>query len=69
MTPTRGFSSFKFLPGTGDSIIVAMKSEELAEDDSQDAFLTIFSLDGRVLLEETRIPGKMKFEGLEVWSV
>ena len=67
LTPTRGFSDFKFLPGSNDNIIVAMKSEENEEAQTQNTYLTVFDLDGKVLMEETEIPGKMKFEGLEFY--
>ena len=65
LTPTRGFSDFKFLPGSKDEVIVALKSEENEEQQTQNSYLTVFSLDGRVLMEETEIPGGMKYEGLE----
>ena len=65
LTPTRGFSEFKFLPGSNDNIIVAMKSEENEEKQTQNTYLTVFTLDGKVLMEEMEIPGQMKFEGLE----
>lgn len=65
LTPSRGFSEFKFLPGSKDSIIVAMKSEESEKDHSQNTYITVFSLDGTILMEETEIPGNHKFEGLE----
>lgn len=74
LTPTRGFSSFKFLPGSGDTVIVALKSEEVARNDSQRTFITVYGeeSDGRwkVLMDERLIPGDYKFEGLEVigWS-
>ena len=64
-TPTRGFSEFKFLPGSNDNVIVALKSEENEEEKTQNSYLVVFNLDGTVLMEETEIPGKMKFEGLE----
>ena len=65
LTPTRGFSEFKFLPGSNDNIIVALKSEENEEEKTQNSYITVFNLDGTMLMEETEIPGKMKFEGLE----
>ena len=65
VTPTRGFSEFKFLPNSGDSIVVAIKSEENEMEHTQNSFITVFSLDGRILLEETEIPGNHKYEGLE----
>ena len=65
LTPTRGFSEFKFLPGSKDSVIVALKSEENEEEKTQNSYIMVFNLDGTMLMEETEIPGKMKFEGLE----
>jgi len=65
ITPERGFSTFKFVPGTHDQIILAVKSEENAEKESQSSFLTVFNLKGEILMEETEIPGGMKYEGVE----
>ncbi|KAH8382755.1 hypothetical protein KR009_005127 [Drosophila setifemur] len=62
-TPTHGFSSFKFLPGTDDSIIVALKSEEL--NGKTATFITAFDTAGKTLLPETRIETEFKYEGFE----
>ncbi|XP_068155197.1 apyrase [Drosophila tropicalis] len=62
-SPTHGFSSFKFLPGTDDSIIIALKSEELNGKTS--TFITAFNLSGKTLLRETRIETDYKYEGFE----
>uniref|UniRef100_A0A3P9LSW6 Soluble calcium-activated nucleotidase 1 n=2 Tax=Oryzias latipes TaxID=8090 RepID=A0A3P9LSW6_ORYLA len=62
LNPTHGFSSFKFVPGTDDQIILALKSEEDAGKIA--TYITAFSLDGQVLLPETEI-GDVKYEGLE----
>ena len=64
-TPSRGFSEFKFLPNSNDSIIVAIKSEENEAKQTQNSYITVFAVDGTILLEETEIPGNHKFEGLE----
>ena len=69
LTPTRGFSDFKFLPGSKDEVIVALKSEENEEQQTQNSYLTVFNLDGSVLMDETEIPGGMKYEGLEFLCV
>eukprot|EP01080_Neovahlkampfia_damariscottae_P004555 gene4555-7939_t len=61
-TPIRGFSSFKFIPGRPNEII-ALKSAE--ENKMQQAFITVFNLNGEVLLEETLI-GNEKYEGIEI---
>ncbi|XP_014667928.1 PREDICTED: soluble calcium-activated nucleotidase 1-like [Priapulus caudatus] len=62
--PTHGFSSFKFIPGTGDKIIVAIKSEENADAETAAAFIMAFTIDGKILMDETKI-GDFKFEGVE----
>lgn len=60
--PTLGFSSFKFVPDTDDQIVLALKSEEDAGKIA--TYITAFTLDGRVLMPETKI-GDVKYEGLE----
>ena len=64
-TPERGFSSFKFVPGSGDQVIVALKSDENADTGSQASYITVITLDGQTLLDETPIPGAYKYEGIE----
>lgn len=62
LKPTLGFSSFRFIPDTDDQIVLALKSEE---DAGQIAtYITAFTLDGRILLPDTKI-GDIKYEGLE----
>ncbi|KAH7731964.1 calcium activated nucleotidase 1 [Aphelenchoides avenae] len=65
--PTRGFSDFQFLPESGDQIIVALKSEEV-EGWPLSTYIMIFTIDGTVLMDETRIPGDFKLEGLEFYK-
>ena len=65
ITPERGFSTFKFLPGSNDEIILALKSMEEASTSSQASYITLFNLKGEVLVEEVAVPGAHKFEGLE----
>ena len=60
--PTHGFSSFKFLPGTNDHVIVALKSEE--DQGKINSYIMAFTMDGDVLLEETKIADH-KLEGVE----
>ena len=60
--PTHGFSSFKFIPGTNHNIIVALKSEE--DGNNKATYILVFSIDGKILLPETKI-GDKKFEGIE----
>lgn len=59
---THGFSSFKFIPGTKDRVIVALKSEE--DKGKIASFITVFNLDGDVILDEINI-GEHKYEGIE----
>lgn len=65
LTPERGFSSFKFVPHTEDTVIMALKSMENEVKGTQETYLTVFDIDGRMFMEETLIPGeKVKYEGL-----
>jgi len=60
--PTHGFSSFKFVPGTKDTVIVALKSEEV--EGKVATYMMVFNTDGLVIYPETKI-GNRKFEGVE----
>ncbi|KAL6722574.1 hypothetical protein Aduo_017688 [Ancylostoma duodenale] len=61
---TRGFSAFQFVPQTDDTIIAALKTEEI-RGKPQSSFIMIFTITGEIILDETRIPGDYKYEGLE----
>jgi soluble calcium-activated nucleotidase 1 len=77
----RGFSSAKFVPGTNDEVIVALKSMEHEEKDpnkpyftEQESYITVFNWKTQqVLMKETRVGGgeqggkenAYKYEGLE----
>lgn len=63
--PERGFSSLKFLPGSFDQIIAATKSVEDSKSDIQKSYITIFTISGKVLLEDLEVPGNYKYEGIE----
>ncbi|KAJ1613168.1 apyrase and calcium-activated nucleotidase SCAN-1-like protein [Cryptosporidium canis] len=63
--PERGFSSLKFLPGSFDQIIVAIKSVEDSKNNLQKSFITIFTINGEVLLDDLEVPGNYKYEGIE----
>ena len=66
LVPVRGFSSFKFLPGSHDSIIIALKTEEYRGQTA--TYITALTLQGNILMSDTRIAGQ-KFEGLEfIWT-
>ncbi len=75
ITPERGYSSVKFLPGSHDTVIIALKSEENAAAGTQRTFFTVYGekpgsggKEWRVLLEEQPLPIDKKFEGLEILS-
>ncbi|XP_008486149.1 apyrase-like [Diaphorina citri] len=63
LSPTQGFSSFKFLPGSNDMIIIALKTMESRS--SSMTHITAFTLEGEILLEDTLISNTDKFEGME----
>lgn len=68
VTAERGFSSAKLIPGSKGRIIIALKSAEssLAGGEAvQTSFISIFTVDGTMLLEEEEITGGAKFEGIE----
>lgn len=60
--PTHGFSSFKFIPGSSDQVIVALRSEE--NNGATATYIMGFDTTGRILLPETKIADK-KYEGFE----
>ncbi|KAJ8680352.1 hypothetical protein QAD02_016139 [Eretmocerus hayati] len=60
--PIRGFSSFKFLPGSDDSIIIALKTEEF--QGSTATYITAFTIEGQILMPDLKVADK-KYEGLE----
>ncbi|KIH47438.1 Apyrase [Ancylostoma duodenale] len=49
---------------TDDTIIAALKTEEI-RGKPQSSFIMIFTITGEIILDETRIPGDYKYEGLE----
>jgi soluble calcium-activated nucleotidase 1 len=59
---SHGFSSFKFIPGTKDHVILALKSEEL--EGKIATYVMVFDLDGKILHPETKL-GDLKYEGVE----
>ncbi|CAD5219041.1 unnamed protein product [Bursaphelenchus xylophilus] len=65
--PTRGFSAFQFVPGSQDNIIVAIKSEEVSNWPLA-TYIMVFGIDGQVYMDETKIPGDFKLEGLEFFD-
>ncbi|XP_077979848.1 soluble calcium-activated nucleotidase 1-like [Glandiceps talaboti] len=63
LNPTHGFSSFKFVPGTDDTVIAALKTEEDAGKIA--SYIYVFNIHGQILLPETKIADGMKYEGIE----
>lgn len=62
LNPARGFSSFKFVPGTNHTVIVALKSEEVGEKKA--TFILVFTIDGNIICQE-QLVGNKKYEGVE----
>ena len=62
LNPTHGFSSFRFIPQTQDTIIVALKTEE--DQGRIASYIMAFTTNGDILMEEQKI-GEIKFEGIE----
>ena len=60
------------MPGSRDTVLLALKSEEDSKTNKQTAFLTVYgeNADGswKVLMEEVEVPGAVKYEGVEVLS-
>lgn len=69
LKPTRGYSSFKFLPDSNDSIIVALKTEEITDTTSgivaTSTYISVFDTNGRIFLDDEKVPTEYKFEGFE----
>ena len=63
LNKTHGFSSFKFIPGTNEQKIVALKTQEV--DGKIASYIMAFDISGRILMREQQIPGSYKFEGIE----
>lgn len=61
--PTFGYSSFKFIPGSNDEVIIALLTEEYMGNTS--THITAFTVDGKVLLDPQKIKTKFKYEGIE----
>ncbi|XP_032523983.2 apyrase [Danaus plexippus] len=60
--PKHGFSSFKFIPGSNDEAIVALKTTEY--EGKTATYITAFTTDGTVLLKDTLVEN-LKYEGFE----
>lgn len=61
--PSYGFSSFKFVPGSNDNVIVATMSEEF--NGKTATHIIVFTVDGKTLLGPIKIKTDFKYEGIE----
>ena len=61
--PTRGYSSFKFVPNTNNQLIIALKSEE--NESRTRSFVNLFDIYGNVLLDDILLSDHLKYEGIE----
>lgn len=61
--PTLGFSSFKFVPGSNDRVIVALLSEEF--NGKTATHITAFTVEGKTLLGPIKLKTDFKYEGIE----
>uniref|UniRef100_A0A1I7UAC9 Apyrase n=1 Tax=Caenorhabditis tropicalis TaxID=1561998 RepID=A0A1I7UAC9_9PELO len=72
----RGFSAFQFIPGTNDEIIVALKTSEVPANPEKpfenkifNTWITIFKIDGTIILEDQALEDGVKYEGIEFANV
>lgn len=61
---SRGFSAFRFLPGFNDKYIVALKTAEDPETKVMKSFVSVFTVDGKILLDD-QVVGDDKYEGID----
>lgn len=62
LKPTHGFSSLKFVPGTNDDMIVALRSVE--DSGNISTYIMVFKVDGTIVMDESFIDND-KYEGVE----
>ncbi|KJH39617.1 hypothetical protein DICVIV_14505, partial [Dictyocaulus viviparus] len=62
--PERGFSGFDFIPNTDDQIIVALNTEEVGKLPTK-SYVTVFDIEGHIILDDQQLDGDFKFEGLK----
>jgi soluble calcium-activated nucleotidase 1 len=58
--PERGYSSVKFVPGSHERLLLALKTEEDSVAGTVDTFITVLGVDGTVHMEDVRVPGRLK---------
>lgn len=59
----RGFSAFQIFPKSKGKVIIALKSEE-KDGKPVASYLSVFDVDGHVILPDTQLEGAHKYEGL-----
>lgn len=73
LNPEKGFSAFQFVPGTNDTVIVALKTSEIPKNPPGGTYLatwiTVFRTDGTVILEDQELEKNVKYEGIELANV
>lgn len=62
IVPNHGYASFKFIPGTNDTVITAIST--LEENGITATYISAFTIDGQIIYAETKV-SDLKFEGLE----
>ncbi|EDV28288.1 uncharacterized protein TRIADDRAFT_21256 [Trichoplax adhaerens] len=62
LNPLLGYSAMRFIPGTSDNWIIALKTVE--NKGKVATFVTVFSINGTVILHDQDVDNK-KFEGIE----
>lgn len=60
----RGFSAFRFIPGTDDKLIIALKTAENPETKKMKTYVTVFSVDGDIYLDDQHVD-EDKYEGID----
>lgn len=63
IVPTHGYSSFKFIPSTNDTIITAIKTLEIGEGVTA-TYIIVFTVKGEIIFPETIVIDQ-KFEGFQ----
>lgn len=64
--PNHGYASFKFIPGTNDTLIAAISTQE--EGATTATFITAFTVKGDIIYPQTQVIDQ-KFEGFEfIWT-
>lgn len=63
IVPTRGYSSFKFVPNTNNQLIIALKSEE--DSGKTRTYVNLFNINGGVLIKDILLSDSLKYEGIE----